>query len=146
MTGTLGSNDKVVSGVDRSVTVEVAAVVQNLAILRTLVSAVAAFEDLDVDSVSDLRLALDEACTQLIRCAEAGAVLTVAVEPHTDAVVVHASTTSQSGEQPVTEGSFSWHVLSSLTDEVRTFAHGRDSNSVHVVGISLTARRVGALR
>lgn len=88
MTETLGSNDSVLSGADRSVTVEVAAAVENLAILRT-------------------------------------------------------STTSQSDEQPVTGGSFSWHVLSALTDDVRTFAGGSDSNSVHVVGISLTARVEG---
>ena len=53
----------------RSVELRVAAKLENLAMLRTLVAAVGTFEDLDFDSVSDLRLAVDEACTRLIRSA-----------------------------------------------------------------------------
>ena len=42
---------------------------ESLAIIRTLVSALGTLEDLDLDAVADLRLALDEACTALIRSA-----------------------------------------------------------------------------
>ncbi len=35
----------------------------------TVVAAMGTFEDLDFDTVSDLRLAVDEACTRLIRSA-----------------------------------------------------------------------------
>ncbi len=47
----------------------VGARLENLAVVRTLVAAIAAFEDLDFDVVADLRLAVDEACTALIRAA-----------------------------------------------------------------------------
>ena len=40
---------------------------ESLVIIRTLVSALGTLEDLDLDAVADLRLALDEACTALIR-------------------------------------------------------------------------------
>ena len=44
------------------------------------------------DTVADLRLAVDEACTQLIRSAVPGATLVVIVDPGEDDVVVQAST------------------------------------------------------
>ncbi|GAA2543892.1 ATP-binding protein [Mycolicibacterium diernhoferi] len=136
-----GTYDGAVVG-DRSVEFRVAATVENLAVLRALVAAVATFEDLDFDAVSDLRLAVDEAATRLIRSAAAGSALVVRVEPRDDAVVVHASTKCETDEDTiVSPGSFSWHVLSSLTDEVSTF-----NGAGRVFGISLTARRASLLQ
>ncbi len=56
----------------RAVELNVAARLENLAVLRTVVGAVGTFEDLDFDAVADLRLAVDEACTRLIRSATPG--------------------------------------------------------------------------
>ncbi len=64
-----------------AVELRVAARLENLAVLRTLVGAVGTFADLDLDSVADLRLAVDEACTLLIRSASPGAALAVVVDP-----------------------------------------------------------------
>jgi anti-sigma regulatory factor (Ser/Thr protein kinase) len=130
---------------DRSVELRVAAKLENLAVLRTLVAAVGTFEDLDFDAVSDLRLAVDEACTRLIRSAVPDSTLVVVVHPHEDEVVVDASTTCQNGDI-LAPGSFSWHVLSSLTDEVRTFANGTGPGDGSVFGISMTTRRASSLR
>lgn len=136
-----GTHDGAVVG-DRSVELRVAATVENLAVLRALVAAVATFEDLDFDAVADLRLAVDEAATRLIRSAAADSALVVRVEPREDAVVVHASTRCETDEDSiVAPGSFSWHVLSSLTDEVSTF-----NETGRVFGISLTARRASLLQ
>ena len=52
-----------------AVELRVAAKLENLAVLRTLVGAVGTFSDLDFDAVADLRLAVDEACTRLISSA-----------------------------------------------------------------------------
>ncbi len=106
--------------------------------LRTLVGAVGTFSDLDFDAVADLRLAVDEACTRLISSATPEATLVVIVDPREEAVVVEASTTCDTPDV-VTEGSFSWHVLSSLTDELQTFRNGHGS----VFGITLITRRAG---
>src|SRR5690348_1730002 len=95
----------------RSVELRVAATLENLAVLRTLVAAVATFEDLDFDAVADLRLAVDEACTRLIRSAVPESTLLLVVDPQPDALVVHASTTCDSPDI-LAPGSFSWHVLS----------------------------------
>ena len=47
----------------------------------------------------------------------------------------------------VSPGSFSWHVLTSLADDVETFHDGREPNETgSVFGIRLTARRAAAGR
>ncbi len=142
-----GAHDGAVVG-DRTVELRVAATVENLAVLRALVAAVATFEDLDFDAVSDLRLAVDEAATRLIRSSVAGSDLLVRVEPRDNALVVHASTTCEADDDDaiVAPGSFSWHVLSSLTDEVSTFTNGQSAGAGRVFGISLTARRASLLQ
>jgi serine/threonine-protein kinase RsbW len=124
----------------------VAARLENLAVLRTVVGAVGTFEDLDFDAVADLRLAVDEACTRLIRSAAPDATLVVVVDPGDDVVVVEASTQCDT-DDVVTPGSFSWHVLSSLTDDVQTFHNGHEPDSDgQVFGITLTTRRAGSAR
>lgn len=130
-----------------AVEVRVIAQVENLAVLRTVIGAIGTFADLDFDAVADLRLAVDEACTRLIRSATPDAMLVVIVDPREDVVVVEASTTCDTYDV-VAEGSFSWHVLSSLTDELQTFHNGHDGPSPdgRVFGITLTTRRAGAER
>jgi anti-sigma regulatory factor (Ser/Thr protein kinase) len=126
-----------------SVELRVAAALENLAVVRTLVAAVATFEDLDFDSVADLRLAVDEACTRLIRCAVPDSTLLLVVDPQDDSVVIHASATCKSPDI-LAPGSFSWHVLSSLTDEVKTFQNGQGPEEGQVFGISMTTRRASS--
>ncbi len=129
----------------RSVELRVAAVLENLAVLRTLVAAIGTYEDLDFDAVADLRLAVDEACTRLIRSAVPNSTLLLVVDPQPEALVVHASTTCDNSDI-LAPGSFSWHVLTSLTDEVSTFADGSSPAGDEVFGISLTTRRASSLR
>jgi serine/threonine-protein kinase RsbW len=130
---------------DRSVEVRVSAQLENLAVVRTVVAAIGTFEDLDFDAVSDLRLAVDEACTRLIRSAVPDSTLVLVVHPRESEVVVEASTTCKS-QDILTPGSFSWHVLSSLTDEVKTFQDGRGAEEGQLFGISMTTRRASSLR
>ena len=96
-----------------AVELRVAARLENLAVLRTLVGAVGTFADLDLDSVADLRLAVDEACTLLIRSASPGTSLVVVVDPRDDDVVVEASAVCET-DDVVSPGSLSWMVMSSL--------------------------------
>ena len=131
--------------VDRSIEFRLAASVENLAVLRTLVGAVGTFEDLDIDAVADLRLAIDEACTWLIKFAVPGSALVVVVRPLEHEMVVDTSTICDNVET-MEPGSISWHVLSSLTDEVRTFQDGEGPGKAQVFGISMTTRRVSAVK
>ena len=131
--------------VDDKVEFRVAARLENLALLRTLVAAVGTFEDLDSDTVADLRLAVDEACTRLIRSAVPDATLVVAVRSELDDVVIDASTSCTTTDI-MEPGSFSWHVLSSLTDDIKTYQDGQGSGDGQIVGISMSTRRVSSLR
>ncbi len=131
---------------DRAIELRVAARLENLAVLRTLVGAVGAYEDLDFDAVADLRLAVDEVCTRLIRSATPEATLAVVVDPRDDELVVEASAICDNYDV-VTPGSFSWHVLTSLADDVQTFHDdGREPAGGGVFGVTLTTRRAGSHR
>lgn len=130
----------------RAVELRVAARPENLAMLRTLVGAIGTYEDLDFDAVADLRLAVDEVCTRLIRSATPDATLVVVVDPQDDVLVVEASAVCDTHDV-VSPGSFSWHVLTSLADDVRTFHDARKPDKTgSVFGITLTARRAASTR
>lgn len=128
---------------ERAVELRVASRLESLAVVRMVVGAIATFEDLDVDRVADLRLAVDELCTQLIRSADPEATLTVVVDPHDDDVTIRASAAGD-GAGALTPGSFSWHVLSSLVDDVEAFHDGHESDGGgEIFGVTLTTRREG---
>lgn len=126
---------------ERMVELRIAPRLESLAVVRTLVGAVGMFEDLDVDTVADLRLAIDELCTQLIRFAAPDATLAVVIEPRDEDVVVQASADC-GGVDAMAPGSFSWHVLTSLVDDVQTFHRGGEpAGTGPVFGVVLTTRR-----
>jgi serine/threonine-protein kinase RsbW len=126
----------------QSVEFRVAARLESLAVVRTLVTALSAFEDLDLDAVADLRLAVDEACTRLINAAAPDATLIVQVEPRHQDLLITAST-SCTGTDILRPDTFSWHVISSLTDGVETFHDGVETGDAgQVFGIKMLARRV----
>ncbi|HUO36378.1 MAG TPA: ATP-binding protein [Mycobacterium sp.] len=115
---------------------------ESLAVVRIVVSALGTLEDLDLDAVADLRLALDEACTRLIRCAMPKSTLVVDVQPREFDLRISVSTTCIAGDV-LRPGTFSWHVISSLTDDLQTFHDGADPDgSGGVFGITMIARRL----
>jgi serine/threonine-protein kinase RsbW len=126
----------------QSVEFRIEAALDSLAVVRTLVTALTTMEDLDLDAVADLRLAVDEACTQLIRCAQPGTSLVVNVEPRVDELVITASAPCVSIDV-LRPGTFSWHVISSLTNDVQTFHDGVEvPGGGGLFGIAMTARRL----
>ncbi len=119
---------------------------ESLAIVRTLVSALATLEDLDLDAVADLRLALDEAATALIRSSAPDARLTITVRPRENDLWISVSAPCVE-DDVLRPGTFSWHVISSLTDDVETFHDGAEiDNPARVFGITMTARRLDTSR
>jgi serine/threonine-protein kinase RsbW len=119
---------------------------ESLAVVRTLVSALGTLEDLDLDAVADLRLALDEACTALIRCSVPDSLLTVVVRPRERDLWVAVSAPCVD-DNVLRPGTFSWHVISSLTHDVETFRDGAEvGDPGGVFGITMTARRLDITR
>jgi serine/threonine-protein kinase RsbW len=119
---------------------------ESLVIIRTLVSALGTLEDLDLDAVADLRLALDEACTALIRSSAPNSRLTVTVRPREQDLWISVSVPCVE-DDVLRPGTFSWHVISSLTDDLETFRDGAEvGDPACVYGITMTARRLDTSR
>ncbi|AWK71460.1 anti-sigma factor [Rhodococcus oxybenzonivorans] len=99
------------------VELRVRATPDQLSVLRALAATVAIHEDFDLDSIADIKLAMDEICTQLIVRATPDAVLVCRLQylDGTLRVAVSSTTTTIDSLGP---RSFGWHVLHALTDSV----------------------------
>ncbi|WP_078312960.1 MULTISPECIES: ATP-binding protein [unclassified Mycobacterium] len=126
---------------DRSLTLQTAARLDNLAMLRTVVAAAAALDDADMDTVADLKLATDEACTRLIRASVPEATLTIRLDFHSNRLGIVVFTNCLPGEV-FPPDSFSWHVLNSLVDHVETFEEADPAAGAgRIVGVTMTTGR-----
>lgn len=87
---------------------------------RSVAALMAARADLTVDHLEDVRLAVDEAVSQLVHDAADG-VVTLEFTEHPDGLAVRAWATTGADEAP-SQDTFSWTVLSALADEVHASA------------------------
>jgi serine/threonine-protein kinase RsbW len=93
--------------------------------VRTVASDLAGRADFDLDAISDLRMAVDEACTTLVGLTAGDGVLSARFELNPDRIDVVVSTPTPSSGAEVRTDSFGWRVLQTLADEVST-VHGVD--------------------
>ena len=121
------------------VELQVPAELDQLVVVRTVAEAVAARENLDLDAVADVKLAVDEASACLISRATLGARLDCRFQllPHALEVVV--STTTATPDVP-NRNSFGWHVLATLTDTVAV-EQSRVAPGVYGTAIRFTKER-----
>ena len=97
------------------VTVTFAADTQNVALARTVAAAMAARADLPLDQLEDVRLAVDEAVTEVISSAAEGATVTCAFD--NDGAVLYVTVQARTtATEPPSTTSFGWTVLSALVD------------------------------
>jgi serine/threonine-protein kinase RsbW len=106
--------------VSANISVTVPARSEFLSVLRAVAASVAARLEWPYDVVDDLRIAVDEACAQLLNGGRGGKALTVRFEPSEDGMDLTASTDAAgaSWPPPDVEESLAWQVLTALTDEV----------------------------
>jgi serine/threonine-protein kinase RsbW len=100
------------------VRVSVPARAEFLHVVRTVVASVAARHDLTIDAIEDLRIAVDEACAQLLRAR--GTEVTVEVNPRPDGIETLCSTDAEVPMWPPEDllRSLAAQVLRGLTDSV----------------------------
>lgn len=108
-------------------------------VARALAADLAVRLDYDLDEVSDLRMAVDEACAELVAKAAAPGRLRCVFRADEQALRVTVSATTKDGTVPG-QNTFGWRVLTALVDEVNTWA--TDGNVVH---IQLVKHRLEAL-
>lgn len=124
----------------RNVVVQVGATAADLSTLRVVTADLAARADFDLDTVADLRLAVDEAASELVAVAAPGTVLRCVFSLDfrqlkvTSWVYIRPGATLQ-------RGSFGWRVLTTLVDEVQVI--GEPDTDLPTVGIALCKRRSG---
>ncbi len=99
------------------VVVEVPPRPEHAHILRSVVASVAARLDLPLDSIEDLKIAVDEAVAHLLTTG--GTVLRIEVLAQPNGIEVTASTDAPDAPWPPDgfEGSLTWQVLTGLTDD-----------------------------
>ncbi|MDT7724547.1 MAG: serine/threonine-protein kinase RsbW [Actinomycetota bacterium] len=122
-----------------TVELQVPTELDQLVVVRTVAEAVAARENLDLDAVADVKLAVDEASACLISRATLGGRLECRFRllPHVLEVVVATTTTTPDVPNL---NSFGWHILTTLTDTV-TVERNRVAPGVYATGIRFTKKR-----
>ncbi len=93
-------------------------------VLRSVIASIAARAEFTYDQIDDLRLAVDEACAQLLATAP-GTMLTMVIrEVDIGGIEILASVDSDGAAWPPTgvEHTLTWQVLAALADEAR-FEH-----------------------
>lgn len=121
----------------RTVVMQVAAEASELPPLRLVAADLAARADFDLDTVEDLRLAVDEAAAELVAVAAADAVLTCTLWLDAGQMEVTASVPAKPGAR-LRQDSFGWRVLTTLVDEVRLT--GEPDSDYPVLSITLIKR------
>jgi len=134
-------------GSPEEIELRIAAVLTNLPIIRSLAASIAMRADFDLDSIADLRLAVDEACSTLITQGAANSTLRCNFQVSADEIRFVVTVPSTSDVKPSSD-SFGWRVLTTLTDHTATWVDGPDpddAESPHLVHIELAKRRVEGL-
>ena len=86
--------------------------------IRTVAADLAARADFDLDSIDDLRMAVDDVCAMLVQAAAEGGALVCRFTVLTDRIEVVAEVDADHLVDPLPTGSFDRRVLESLVDEV----------------------------
>ncbi|MGH4026311.1 MAG: ATP-binding protein [Pseudonocardiaceae bacterium] len=97
--------------------IEVGVLPAQLAPVRVVAADLAARVDFDLDAVSDLRMAVDEVCATLAILAPPDARLRCTLQVGTDRITVTVRIPA-AGALAISQDTFGWRVLATLTDEV----------------------------
>lgn len=103
-------------------------------VLRLVVAGVAARLDLPYDALEDVRLAVDEACSQLLRAGAPANLLELRITSQDELLEIVASTDAQDAgwPPPGVESGLSGRVLKALADQV-SFERVENGPSVRIV-------------
>lgn len=111
--------------------------------IRAVASDLAARADFDLDAISDLRMAVDEACATLVDVAAPATMLQCTFRVRPEHIEVHAQVETGTVDAEVSTDTFGWRVLQTLADDVEAVRNSGD-HAAPTVGIRL-GKRAGAL-
>ncbi|MGI9092486.1 MAG: hypothetical protein ACR2FF_03385 [Mycobacteriales bacterium] len=113
-------------------------------IVRAVAAAIALGADFDIDALADTRLAVDEACSTLIRRAAREATMIATFRPDGARVRVRIEVCPER-DHPLDQETFGWQVLSALVRDVTTGVedagadHGASPGAGRTMFIQFTA-------
>jgi serine/threonine-protein kinase RsbW len=105
--------------------------------IRAVASDLAARADFDLDAISDLRMAVDEACATLVDVAAPASTLRCTFVVGQERIEVHAEVDAGAPDAAVSTDTFGWRVLQTLADEVQAVRRPGVDGTGPVVGIRL---------
>jgi serine/threonine-protein kinase RsbW len=108
--------------------------------IRAVASDLAARADFDLDAISDLRMAVDEACATLVDVAAPTSSLTCVFHVRPERIEVHAEVQADKPDTTVSTDTFGWRVLQTLADEVEVRHEAGAEGSRPTLGIRLDKR------
>jgi serine/threonine-protein kinase RsbW len=90
-----------------------------LAVARAAATGLAAQLQFTYEEIDDLRIAVDEACTQLLARRGSATTLNVAYHLAEAELQVDVSIEASDRGEPLERDTFAWQILSAMTDDVR---------------------------
>jgi serine/threonine-protein kinase RsbW len=108
-----------------------------LSVLRAVAAAIALQHDFDLDTVADVKLAVDEAATRLIMNSPADSTLKCCFQATPPLLKISLSAPSSEATQIGQPRSFGWHVLNSLTDSVSVSTENDGTGTVTTIDLSI---------
>ncbi|APU14409.1 MULTISPECIES: ATP-binding protein [Actinoalloteichus] len=124
--------------------VRVAADADRVAVLRGVIAGLAMRADFDLDTVDDLRLAVDEACSSLVRLATPGTRLVARFQVAPSVLTVAVTVAAPEGAT-LRRDTFGWQVLTTLATEVTAAARPSDDRTGQLLEIEFVKVRREAM-
>lgn len=101
-----------------TVHIEIPAAGEYLSVLRAAATGLAAQLQFTYEEIDDLRLAVDEACAQVLARSGRADRLQVAYRLEDRALEVEVTAEGTDSDTPLARDTFAWQILAALTDEV----------------------------
>lgn len=120
------------------VELRVVADAEQLPVVRAVAETLAILGDFTLDDIADIKLVVDEVCSELIAGAVPGAELTCSFIVSDGGIRIESSSVLAVGRLPRSD-SFGWHVLQTLTDSI-TLSDAPAANGL-AVSVDVVKRR-----
>jgi serine/threonine-protein kinase RsbW len=112
------------------------AMAEQIPLVRMLTHGVVSRADFGLDAIADAKMAVDEACAQLVQLAELGTQLHCRFRQAADGLHVVVSTRS-TDPRPPSDRTFGWHVLTTLSRSVTSHCDVLPGGGAGIVTIEL---------
>ena len=123
------------------VELRVRAEADQLPVVRAVAETLVVLSDFTLDDIADVKLVVDEVCSQLIKGSVDGSELSCLFSVSDSGIRIVVTSTVAATSVPKKD-SFGWHVLQTLTDSIELRAHDADdSDAARTVAIDVVKRR-----